>query len=145
MTSRSKIRLMFSGILQELPFVHFIINTITDIILSCERKANNNSDTNLINVVLNREVSKILKNNKIKKIFFSSKFVEKLYKKHFKDLILKYSKIELITLPSPSPRYAAMSKSEKISKYKQLLPKEEEYIQKENPKKKADYTVNVIE
>lgn len=97
--------------------------SIMDIILSCERKANNNLDTNLINIVLNREVSKIIEGNKIKKIFFSSRFVEKLYRRHFKDLVLKYSQMELITLPSPSPRYAAMSKSEKISRYRLLLPK----------------------
>lgn len=95
---------------------------ITDIILSCERKSNNNLDTNLINIVLNKEVAKILKMNMIKKIFFSSRFVEKLFKRYFKDLILEYPDVELITLPSPSPRYAAMRRTEKIEKYRQLLP-----------------------
>lgn len=95
---------------------------ITDIILSCERKSNSNLDTNLTNIVLNEEVAKIPRANKIKKIFFSSRFVEKLFKRYFKDLILEYPDIELITLPSPSPRYVAMSRVEKIEKYRQLLP-----------------------
>ncbi len=97
---------------------------ITDIILSCERKDNNNSDTNLINAVMNTEaISNILKNNKIKTIFFSSRFAEHLYKRYFKNLIQKYPQIDLVTLPSPSPRYATMSQSAKVAKYKELLPR----------------------
>jgi hypoxanthine-DNA glycosylase len=95
---------------------------ITDIILSCERKSNSNLDMNLINIILNSEVSNILNNNKIKKIFFSSRFVEKLFRKHFKELINQHPEIDLITLPSPSPRYAAMSRSQKVSYYKDVLP-----------------------
>ncbi len=95
---------------------------IADIILSCERSDNNNSDMNLANIVLNKEFIKILENNKIKKIFFSSKFVEKLFNKYFKGLILSHPKIELIVLPSPSPRYALMTKEEKIKKYREVLP-----------------------
>lgn len=95
---------------------------ITDIILSCERKANNNLDMNLTKIVLNEEVANILNNNKVKKIFFSSRFVEKLFKKHFKKLVADHPEVELITLPSPSPRYAAMTKEEKVKRYKELLP-----------------------
>src|SRR5688572_8533027 len=43
---------------------------ITDIILSCERKTNSNLDMNLINIVLNKEISRIFESNKIKKVFF---------------------------------------------------------------------------
>src|SRR3989344_1823075 len=58
---------------------------ITDIILQCERKANNNLDMNLTNIVFNTNaIYKILHENKIESIFFSSRFVEKLFKKHFK-------------------------------------------------------------
>lgn len=96
---------------------------ITDIILSCERKTKSNLDMNLINIVLNDEVANILKNNKIKQIFFSSRFVEKLFRKHFKNLISEYPGIELTTLPSPSPRYAAMSRTQKVTRYRELLPK----------------------
>lgn len=97
---------------------------ITDIILSCERKDHNNSDGNLINAVINTKViTNILKNNPIKTIFFSSRFAEHLYKRHFMNLIRKYPQIDLVTLPSPSPRYAAMSLAVKVAKYTELLPK----------------------
>lgn len=96
---------------------------ITDIILSCERKSNSNLDMNLTNIVLNGEVANIFHKHKIEKVLFSSKFVEKLFKRHFKDLLLKYPKIEFIALPSPSPRYAKISRSEKVERYKQLFSK----------------------
>lgn len=96
---------------------------ITDIILKCERKASNNLDMNLTNIVYNTgAIAKILKKNKIRKIYFSSRFVENKFKQHFKELIQMYPRIELVTLPSPSPRYASMSKGEKIKRYKELLP-----------------------
>lgn len=92
---------------------------ITDIIYQCEREKGTNLDTNLINIVYNiPAIEKILSQNKIERIYFSSRFVEGKFKKIFKDV-----SIELITLPSPSPRYAAMSKAEKITRYKELLPK----------------------
>lgn len=97
--------------------------SMADIIMSCERKANSNLDMNLTNIVINKKIEDIVKKNKIKKIFFSSRFVEKLYKRHFKDLISNHPQIELVTLPSPSPRYAAMNLAEKIVRYKELLPK----------------------
>lgn len=97
---------------------------ITDIILECDRIANNSLDSSLMNFVFNTKIiTNILKNFPIEKIYFSSRFAENLYKKYLKDLINLYPKIELITLPSPSPRYAAMTKQEKLARYKILLPK----------------------
>lgn len=97
---------------------------ITDIILSCERRSNSNLDTNLINTVYNtRAINKIIRNNKIKTIYFSSRFAEELFRKQFSTLTQLYPKILLVTLPSPSPRYATMSKSQKVEKYKSLLPR----------------------
>jgi hypoxanthine-DNA glycosylase len=91
---------------------------VTDIIFQCERQKNNNSDMNLTNIVYNTEgIKKILRHNRIEKIYFSSRYVENMFKRIFKE-----TSIELITLPSPSPRYAAMSKTEKIARYKKLLP-----------------------
>jgi hypoxanthine-DNA glycosylase len=96
---------------------------ITDIILECDRQNNSNLDINLKSLVFNtKAISEFLSKNKIKNIYFSSRFVEKLYRSKFKELIEKYPKIELITLPSPSPRYAQMTKAEKIKIYKKLLP-----------------------
>lgn len=107
---------------QEL-FTHLKL-AITDIILSCERKSNNNLDMNLTNIVYNtKAITDIILNNKIKAIFFTSRFTEKLFKRQFKTIIRRYPDIDLITLPSPSPRYAAVSKLRKIGRYRNLLPK----------------------
>ncbi len=93
---------------------------VADIISQCERRKNNNADTNLTNIVYNiKGIKRILNQNKIQKIYFSSRWVENKFRRLFKDVTL-----ELITLPSPSPHYAAMSKAEKIKRYKKLLPVE---------------------
>lgn len=97
---------------------------MSDIIYQCERRSGNSLDANLVNIVYNTKlIEKFLGENKIQKIFFTSRYVEKGYKTKFKELILKYPEIELVTLPSPSPRYALMTKEEKIIKYKEQLPK----------------------
>lgn len=97
---------------------------LTDIILTCERKTNSNLDVNLINIVYNTEgINEIFKEHKIEKIFFTSRFVESLFSKQFRDIIQKNSDLKLVCLPSPSPRYALLSRAQKIEKYKQLLPR----------------------
>jgi len=106
---------------------------VTDVIYKCERSKNNSLDSSLTNCVYNiSAIEKILKENPVEKIFFTSQFVEKEYKKHFQDLVRRYPRIELITLPSPSPRYAAMNKEEKIKKYSQAFPKLSTNIPVEN-------------
>ena len=97
---------------------------ITDIIYQCKRRDSNSLDSNLVNFTYNTSaIKKLLKKKTVKKIFFSSRFVEKEFKKHFKEIIKEFPNIKLITLPSPSPRYAAMSKEEKIKRYSQIFPK----------------------
>ena len=97
---------------------------LADIIYQCERKKRSNLDKNLTNIVYALEdITKILKNNPITKIFFTSRFVEKEFRKRFKEIVKDCPNIELITLPSPSPRYVLMTKAEKAKKYKELLPK----------------------
>ena len=92
---------------------------VTDIIYQCTRKKGNNADNNLVNVVYNKEaVSKILADNKIETILFSSRFAEKEFKKHFSG----YEDAQLVALPSPSPRYARMTLKNKVATYKKLLP-----------------------
>lgn len=96
----------------------------SDMILTCERRNNDSSDINLVNFTYNKDgIIKILTENDIQKVFFSSRFVEKEFKSKFKETINEFLNIEFITLPSPSPRYAAMSKEEKIKRYKELFPK----------------------
>lgn len=92
---------------------------VADIIYRCERKKSNNLDTNLVNITYNTQsLKKLLKNPKIRKIFFSSRFVEAKFEKLFKNVPQ-----ELITLPSPSPRYARLTLEEKVEKYSKELPK----------------------
>lgn len=97
---------------------------LSDIIYSCERVNNSNLDKNLINIVYNIEgVNKIISENNIKNIYFSSRYVENKFNKLFKELINEFKDMNLVYLPSPSPRYAAMSKQAKVNKYRELLPK----------------------
>src|SRR3972149_11268532 len=73
---------------------------LADIILSCERRKNSNLDVNLFNITFNTQAIKnILIKNKIKKIFFTSRHVETLFRKQFKEVVEKYPEIKLITLP----------------------------------------------
>jgi len=97
---------------------------MADIISQCERKEGNNLDTNLVNIVYNIEaITEILETHQIENILFSSRFVEDRFRKLFKDIINRYPSIHLVTLPSPSPRYAQMSKEQKIQRYRELLPR----------------------
>ena len=91
---------------------------ITDILLRVRRKNNSNLDDNLEIIEYNNTAIKaILENSKIKSIFFTSKFVGV----HFFKLFPEIKNTEY--LPSPSPRYARMTKVEKINSYKIKLPK----------------------
>lgn len=90
---------------------------IADIFLKIKRKDGNNTDSNLEVIEFNdKEIKSILKNKKIKKIFFTSQFVQKSFMKLFPDIEIGEC------LPSPSPRYARMNLAEKIKYYKRKLP-----------------------
>jgi len=87
---------------------------VADIIYQCKRRRNSSLDVHLTDFVYNiSPITKVLEENPIEKIFFTSRFVEKEYMKHFKNLVERFSRVELIALPSPSPRYAAMRKEDK--------------------------------
>lgn len=91
---------------------------ITDILLKVRRKNNTNLDDNLEIIEYNdKAIKSILENSKIKSIFFTSKYVEKHFYKLFPDI--KNAEY----LPSPSPRYARMTKMDKVNYYKSKLPK----------------------
>lgn len=97
---------------------------ITDIILSCERRAGSNLDANLINIIFNDEaIGEIFKDHPIEEVFFSSRFVETMFRRHFKAIMAEHPRVRYSTLPSPSPRYAAMTRGEKARRYRELLPK----------------------
>lgn len=97
---------------------------ITDIIISCERSKNGNLDKNLIHKTYNFiKIEEILKNNKIERILFTSKSVESEFNEQFSNIIEPTINIARIALPSPSPVFRRMTITEKVTVYKQLLPK----------------------
>ena len=96
---------------------------LTDIIYSCERKNNSNLDINLFNISYNiAGITSILTNHPVEKIYLTSKYVEKMFRKQFNELLQTKPQLILVTLPSSSPRYAMMTKQEKIQRYKEFLP-----------------------
>lgn len=96
---------------------------ITDIIYQCVRKEGSNLDINLSNKVYNTKgITEILDNNRIERVFFTSRFVESRFKKVFREVIHRHPTLDLVYLPSPSPRYAKMTKEQKIGIYRELLP-----------------------
>ena len=90
---------------------------ITDIFRRIRRKENNNMDSNLEVIEYNgMAITNILDHHHFNAIFFTSRFVEKHFMKLFP--AVKNGKC----LPSPSPRFAKMSITEKIKQYKASLP-----------------------
>jgi G:T/U-mismatch repair DNA glycosylase len=97
---------------------------IADIIYQCERRMGRSLDTNLVNIVYAVEdITRILESNPITTIFFTSRFVETRFRRVFKEVVTRHPAIQLVALPSPSPRYARIGKEQKISLYMDLLPK----------------------
>jgi hypoxanthine-DNA glycosylase len=89
-----------------------------DIMLQCERTHGSNLDINLKNIVFNTQnLSAFFKKNHPRKIYFTSRFVER----HFKTLFPGCD-IPQTSLPSPSPRFARLSLTQKIKIYLNLLP-----------------------
>ena len=85
-----------------------------DMIASCKRESS--LDSSLEDETVNDIASLLEENPNIKRIAFTGRKAEALYKMHFSQL-----KIEVMYLPSPSAAYAKMSFDEKVSTYKTLL------------------------
>jgi hypoxanthine-DNA glycosylase len=92
---------------------------ITDVFSAAERKKDSSLDVDLINTKPNDEViGKILAENRIEKIFCTSRYVERIFNSRFPNHQATY-------LPFPSRRNAKMSREEKIAEYIRLLPRYE--------------------
>lgn len=90
---------------------------MADVIKSCIRKEGTNLDENLEIKEYNKEaIEKILKQHQ-PKVLFTSRFVEREFKKLFPD----YKNIDI--LPSPSPRYFKLRIEDKARIYKEKSPK----------------------
>ena len=97
---------------------------IADIIRECERRVGSSLDANLTNIVYaTEEITQVLEDRPITMIYFTSRWVEARFREVFKDVINRHPAIELVALPSPSPRYARMSRAQKVSRYRELLPR----------------------
>lgn len=94
---------------------------ITDIIYECRRTKQSSLDNHLEIISYNPNLENLVKSG-IRAVYFSSRYVESQYKKQFQHLVENHPDVRLIYLPSPSPRYAAMTKEEKVEVYKRLLP-----------------------
>lgn len=89
---------------------------IVDVIKSCIRKEGTNLDDNLQIIEYNKEViERILKQHQ-PKVLFTSRFVEKEFKKLFPG----YKNMDI--LPSPSPRYFKLRIEDKAKIYREKLP-----------------------
>ncbi len=87
---------------------------IWDMIASCSRE--NSLDSSLEDEEVNDIAGVLEKYPSIKKICFTGKKAEALYKLHF-----EYLDIETCYLPSPSAAYAAMKWEKKVESYKKAL------------------------
>ncbi|MFP4645920.1 MAG: MGMT family protein [Candidatus Woesearchaeota archaeon] len=93
---------------------------MADLIHSTRRAKNDSSDQNL-EAASYTDIQGILKQAPaIKRVVCTSTFVKERFEKHFAGLI-EMNSLEVITLPSPSPRYARMSFERKVEAYEKIL------------------------
>jgi hypoxanthine-DNA glycosylase len=99
--------------------IDFILSrelALWDIIHSCRRRSENSSDSNLEVVALNPIGQLLRQYPNIKKIFFTSRTAERLFRKEFKPV-----NIEIDYLPSPSPAYTALTFDQKVQEWRRKL------------------------
>lgn len=89
---------------------------IADLIKTCIRTNGTNLDENLQVKEYNDAVIRNILDRFHPKVLFTSRFVEKTFKKHFP----QYSNTDI--LPSPSPRYFRLSIKDKAVVFKEKLP-----------------------
>jgi len=85
-----------------------------DMVKSCNRE--NSLDSSLEDIEVNNIAFFLEEHPSIKKVAFTGRLAERLYKLHF-----DYLDIETLYLPSPSSAYAKMSIQKKIDIYSKLL------------------------
>ncbi len=95
---------------------------ITDIFAKVKRKEKSNLDKFLTQMEYNKEIKSIIENSEIKKLFFTSKFVEKHFLKEFPQITFG------VCLPSPSQAAnIPISISDDFKIYKKENPKGNTY------------------
>ncbi len=95
-----------------------------DVIRSCERRNGSASDADLLNIEWNKDLLRILKNKKIKRVYFISRQVEKWFTKLFPES----DSLEKILLISPSAQsFRSLSRRADYQKWKAKHPKDKAY------------------
>lgn len=85
-----------------------------DMVASCTR--DNSLDSSLEDIEVNNLAAFLEEHSGIKKVAFTGRLAEKLFKMHF-----DYLDIETVYLPSPSAAYAKMSFEQKLAIYQEKL------------------------
>jgi hypoxanthine-DNA glycosylase len=85
-----------------------------DMVYNCTRE--NSLDTSLEEIEVNNLAEFLESYSSIKKVAFTGRLSEKLFKMNF-----GYLDIETVYLPSPSSAYAKMNFNQKLENYKKLL------------------------
>ncbi len=85
-----------------------------DMVKSCKRE--NSLDTSLEEIEVNDIAQFLEEHTSIKKVAFTGRLAEKLFKMHF-----DYLEMETVYLPSPSSAYAKMRFEQKVEIYRELL------------------------
>ena len=85
-----------------------------DMVKSCQRE--NSLDSSLEEIEVNDIAQFLEEHPTIKKVAFTGRLAEKLFKMHF-----DYLEIETVYLPSPSSAYAKMNFEQKVEIYHELL------------------------
>ncbi|MFM2266823.1 MAG: hypothetical protein RL757_264 [Bacteroidota bacterium] len=89
---------------------------MSDLIRACRRRQSSNLDSDLTDIVWNREnLAQIIANNDLKTVFCTGKAVAKQFSAWF-------PAVACVALPSPSPAFASMSFSEKVAVYRAVFP-----------------------
>ena len=85
-----------------------------DMVKSCQRE--NSLDSSLEEIEVNNIAQFLEEHPSIKKVAFTGRLAERLFKMHF-----DYLEMESVYLPSPSSAYAKMSFEQKVEIYHKLL------------------------
>ncbi len=85
-----------------------------DMVANCTR--DNSLDSSLEEIEVNNIAEFLEEHPSIRKVAFTGRLAEKLFKMHF-----EYLEIERVYLPSPSAAYAKMSLESKVAVYKERL------------------------
>jgi len=94
-----------------------------DVIASCERKGSLDTAIRPDSVVVNRVRDLFAKCPELRTVCFNGKAAERYYKQYVSsDSVPEIGNMRMLLLPSTSPAHAAMTFSEKIDRWRKILP-----------------------